>query len=656
MAGAAPQLEIRFRGRVIEHLGIDMYQSPVAAIAELVSNAWDADATDVRVTLPGNVRDENASIVIVDDGEGMTLRQCQDRYLNVGYDRRRDRGTERTPFGRPMMGRKGIGKFAGFGIARFVQVDTVSKETGERTVFRLDAEQLIGESAGYADSQPLKVDVLTYEGPSEERKNAHGTRITLEDLTLKVTPNSSRFRVSMARRFLLLERADQFKVWVNDEPIGEEEQVEKIEFSFPKAYREHNLKSPDGLTIEGEWGVEEISSGHVIRWRFVFYEQPISDEELVGVSVFSHYKLAQRPFLFNLTGGLGGQQGTHYISGRIEADFLDEQPKDLISTERQRVNWDVDESRPLLEWGQNRVRELLRHWQNLRAQGKVDAIRNRVRPFSQRLGRLEPHERRIVDKALNSLAKVPSLTQDQFADLAESTLQAWEGGRLKELIDDLAQAESMDAEKLVTILAESRVMSALHAAEHVKGQLNLITGLEERVRLRALELEVRDYIAENPWLISPEWETFRVERGIEGLVNEIAKVAYGGDWNARVDLVLSSGSQLLVIEFMRPGLKVDWDHLNRYERYVTKLRHATIARTSDFKLVSGLLVADKIDQSADVMGKIASLRKDGMDATDWAGLLRGARKQWQNYFDILYHRAPDDPRMQQLGSGRQATA
>lgn len=427
MTAGAPQLEIRFRGRVIEHLGIDMYQSPVAAIAELVSNAWDADATDVCVSLPANVKDAQAAIVIKDDGEGMTLKQCQERYLNVGCNRRRDRGSETTPLGRPMMGRKGIGKFAGFGIARFVEVDTVSKETGERTVFQLDADQLIGESHGYADSEPLRVDVLTYEKASLERAGDHGTTITLRDLTLKVTPNGGRFRTSMARRFLLLERADQFKVRVNDEPITDDENVEKIEFSFPKAYEEHNLKTPDGVEVDGEWGIEKLPSGQKIRWRFVFYEQPIADDELVGVSVFSHYKLAQRPFLFNLTGGLGGQQGTHYLSGRVEADFLDEQSRDLISTERQRVNWDVDESRPLLEWGQSRVRELLRHWQNLRARSKVDAIRSRVRPFSQRLSKLEPHERRIVDKALTSLAKVPSLTQDQFADLADSTLSAWEG-------------------------------------------------------------------------------------------------------------------------------------------------------------------------------------------------------------------------------------
>ncbi|GAA2659745.1 hypothetical protein GCM10010400_17500 [Streptomyces aculeolatus] len=644
----APQLEIRFRGRVIEHLGIDMYQSPVAAIAELVSNAWDADATIVNITLPDRASAPDAVITIGDDGEGMTLQQCQDRFLNVGYDRRKDRSSISTPSGRPMMGRKGIGKFAGFGIARFVEVDTTSKETGERTVFRLDARQLIDEGDGYVDSEPLKVHVKSHDAPRDDRRAKHGTTVTLSDLSLKATPNADRFRTSMARRFLLLERADQFTVRVNGERISEIDDVEKIEFSFPQDYEKHGLNAPAGLTIENGWGVEQLHDGNKIRWRFVFYKEPIGDEELAGVSVFSHYKLAQRPFLFNLTGGLGGQQGTHYLSGRVEADYLDEQKKDLISTERQRVNWDVEQSKPLLEWGQKRVQELLRTWKDLRAQGKVDAIRGRVRPFSQRLAQLERPERRIVDNALHSLAKVPSLTQDQFSDLAEGILTAWEGGRLKNLIDDLAQTESMDADKLVQILSDSQVMSALHAAERVKGQLNLISGLEERIRRQELELKVRDYIAQHPWLVSPQWETFQVERSIDGLSEEVARIAYGDSWNARVDLALSSGNQLLVIELMRPGLKIDWDHLNRYERYVTRLRNAITAGDSRFTMVSGLLVADKIDRNADVMTKVHALRSDDMDAKDWAGLLRGARSQWKDYFDILYRRAPGDARMMRL--------
>jgi hypothetical protein len=625
-----------------------MYQSPVAAIAELISNSWDADANLVTVSLPGTVAGAS-EITIQDDGDGMTLKECQDRYLNVGYNKRKDSGVDVTSTGRPMMGRKGIGKFAGFGIAGLVRVETISKITGERTVFELDAAQLIDGVDSYVQNDPMQVTVVEHEGPSESQRGNHGTTITLRSLTLKKTPNAAQFRVSMARRFLLMERADDFKVTVNGEEISDAVDAEKIEFSFPRDYDE--AQRPAGLQINDDWGLETLPNGHRVRWRFVFYKEPISDDELAGISVFSHHKLAQRPFFFNLSGGFGGQQGTSYLSGRVEAEFLDEQNKDLISTERQRVNWSTDESEPLLKWGQSRVKSLLRIWQGLRAEAKVQAMRDRIAPFSTRLNRLERPERKIVERALKSIARITSLSEEQFADLAQAMLGAWEGGRLKDLIDELASADSMDADQLLKILSESRVMSALHAAEHVKAQLNLITGLEERVQRRELENHVRDYIADNPWLISPRWETFRVERDVHGLMQEVAKEVYGKDWNARVDLVLASGSQLLIVEFMRPGLKIDWDHLGRYERYVIRLRNATAARFSEYRSVSGLLVADKLDKAQDVMDKLDKLRQDDMEATDWLGLLGRSKKQWEDYFDILYNRAPDDGRMQELAGG-----
>jgi len=390
---SAAKLHIKFHGRVIEHLGIDMYQSPVASIAELISNAWDADATQVRVTLPPHVK-SGAEVVIQDDGEGMTLAQCQDRYLKVGYNRRKDRNSEKTAGGRPVMGRKGIGKFAGFGIANVLEVETVSAETGERTIFRLDVERLTGTEDREVGDEGMEVDVLEYLPPDRSRKSLHGTRIRLQGLTLKQTTNADRFRASMARRFLLMERSDEFAVIVNDSPIAgmDETSVEGVQFDFPTDYRDDEI--PVGISVEDGWGIEALRNGAAIRWRFVFYRDPIRDDELAGVSIFSHHKIAQRPFFFELQGGMGGQQALYYLSGRVTAEYIDEQPKDLISTERQRINWESEEARLLLEWGQDRIRKLALIWKGRRAEVKIDALNQRLTPFSARLSKLEPFEQR----------------------------------------------------------------------------------------------------------------------------------------------------------------------------------------------------------------------------------------------------------------------
>ncbi|MFC3891622.1 ATP-binding protein [Lentzea rhizosphaerae] len=647
-------LHIEFHGRVIEHLGIDMYQSPVAAIAELISNAWDADATSVDIDLPKNIQ-TGAEIVIRDNGEGMTFNECQDRYLKVGYNRRKDRKSAVTnKNGRPVMGRKGIGKFAGFGIAGLVEVETVSEKTGEKTVFQLDVAKLTGEKDDYASSTPMPVSVVTYLPPDEDRKGDHGTKLTLRELTLKKTPNTEQFARSMARRFLLMDRADEFKVNVDGKSISDVEEVEKIEFDFPRDYKQGEL--PPNLTVKDGWGTEVLPDGNKIKWRFVFYKDTISDDDLAGISIFSHHKLSQRPFFFNLSGGIGGQQGMSYLSGRVEADFIDDQTQDLISTERQRISWQSETTLPLLNWGQSRVKSLLRRWQDRRAEVKVEAMNRRLTPFSTRLDKLDPPEKKIVRRALTAVARIAVLSDENFAHLADAILSAWEGGRLKGLIDKLSEASELDAEELVQILVESRVMNALHAAERVKAQLSLIEGLEERIRNRDLENAVRDYIAENPWMISPEWDTFRVEKSLSILTKEIAKESLdqGGEnngWNKRVDLLLSSGNQLLVVEFMRPGVTADWDHVSRFKRYVLTLRAAVLAnRGGDFREVSGLMVADRIDRNPAVESEVDSLKIQGLQATDWNGLLFRSKKQWEEYFQILVDRAPEDERMQNLAS------
>ena len=81
------ELTLNFHGRIIDHLGIQMYQSPVAAVAEIVSNAWDADAEQVDIELPTPPVAES-SLIVRDDGNGMTYDECNARFLEAGYDKR----------------------------------------------------------------------------------------------------------------------------------------------------------------------------------------------------------------------------------------------------------------------------------------------------------------------------------------------------------------------------------------------------------------------------------------------------------------------------------------------------------------------------------------------------------------------------------------
>src|SRR4051794_16507228 len=83
------QLKLRYAGWLVQQLGAQLYPSVTAAVAELISNAWDANAKNVWVTIPfDSWTRETATIEVVDDGEGMTHAEAQEKYLVVGRRRR----------------------------------------------------------------------------------------------------------------------------------------------------------------------------------------------------------------------------------------------------------------------------------------------------------------------------------------------------------------------------------------------------------------------------------------------------------------------------------------------------------------------------------------------------------------------------------------
>lgn len=644
--GQARDLELRFHGRIVDQLAGQTYQSPIAALAEMVANGWDADAEVVDVSLPTNL-DPGAEIVVLDDGVGMTFEEVQERYLEVGYNRRKDDPTATTERGRPLMGRKGIGKFAGFGIANRLTVDTVSRTTGERTRFTLDFDHLRGDSEEYVDREPTDIPEVEWWSETDGDEHPPGTRIELSSLKLNITPSSDSIRRSLARRFLLLERADEFSVNVDGEPISDEEEGGAVQFRYPMEWPDADR--PDGLTVTDDgWGEEQVA-GHMLRWQCVFYSDTIKDEELRGFAVFAHGKIAQSPFFFDFTGGAEGQQGQEYLSGKVEASFLDD-GTDIISIERQRIDWNDETAAAVLAWGQQRLKQLLALWNDRRTEDKIRLLDEKVARFSPRLEKLGERERGVIEGAIRKLAQVKSLTNDQFVSLGEATLTAWEAGRLRDLIRDVAGAVEMSEEDWLTILVEHKVLTALNTAEAVRAKKEVVDGLRARIEARELENAVRDFISENPWLIDPKWDTFKVESSLKKMVDAEAKNRFSDDMlDKRVDLVLGSGDQLLVLEFMRPGLKLDGDHIGRFDLYVNTLKkNAAANNAGQYQRVIGYIVADELVDDAAITEKIGEMAAYGKFALDWNTLLDGASRHFGEFFEALVERAPDDPRIKSL--------
>jgi HSP90 family molecular chaperone len=103
------------------------------ALTELVANAWDAGATEVKITIPTQAQD---IIRISDNGHGMTSSEFKRRWMMLGYKRIKHQGRDvEFPPGvdggeRLAYGRNGIGRHAMLCFADKYVVKTLS--TGQK--------------------------------------------------------------------------------------------------------------------------------------------------------------------------------------------------------------------------------------------------------------------------------------------------------------------------------------------------------------------------------------------------------------------------------------------------------------------------------------------------------------------------------------------
>ena len=109
---------------ILNHLGRNLYRSFITVLGEAISNAWDADARNVRITID---RDKGM-LIIEDDGHGMTEDDFQNKFLKIGYSKRKN-NVSATENGRPFIGRKGIGKLALLSCAKRITILTKTVNT-----------------------------------------------------------------------------------------------------------------------------------------------------------------------------------------------------------------------------------------------------------------------------------------------------------------------------------------------------------------------------------------------------------------------------------------------------------------------------------------------------------------------------------------------
>jgi len=171
------KLPFRPRARLLQLLGDQLIGTPRLAVFELVKNAYDADAESVSVTLKG-LRTDQPSIVVQDDGEGMTLETIRDIWLVPGHDHRdlQRKALRRTRLNRLPLGEKGLGRFAVHKLGDRIELVTRAKHNRECLV-NIDWAVLI-ERQFLSDAEV----VVQTRSPEVFKGTTTGTRLTITRL------------------------------------------------------------------------------------------------------------------------------------------------------------------------------------------------------------------------------------------------------------------------------------------------------------------------------------------------------------------------------------------------------------------------------------------------------------------------------------------
>lgn len=183
--------------KILELLGPSLYTNIYYIIAELIANAYDADAHNVYII------DNDNSITVEDDGKGMSYEGGDiSKYLNVARVSRHNTHDEKTDLGRRKMGRKGVGKLAALSVSENVLVKTVAN--GEKSGFILSRSVQEDRSLQALDDNEITFEKIKDCGTAivmlEPQYKLHATLDAIKRNLLKIFPLVSEdFKIHIIR-------------------------------------------------------------------------------------------------------------------------------------------------------------------------------------------------------------------------------------------------------------------------------------------------------------------------------------------------------------------------------------------------------------------------------------------------------------------------
>ncbi len=347
---------------VLNHLGRNLYRNIITVLGEAISNSWDADANNVWI----NIDKENNTMRIKDDGQGMSTEDFQNKFLKIGYSKRKN-GNYKSNSGRAFIGRKGIGKLALLSCAERIHIITKSINN-EAVGGIIDNSGLDKAITDDLSSQEYELESLKEKEYDEINDLKSGTIIFFETISNGIfnTIEYIQKAIALYFRFSLID--PNFNIFVNGTMVNES-MISDLADNTQFLWKFNRFKDPLFNTMNNVDETKSFTSSINIKGYIATVKKPSQlkirgTQEKVTIDLFVNGRLREKDILRHFP---TSRIVENYVYGQIHFDQLDSgNSKDIFTSSREGVISDDPTFNEMLKEVERFFVRIIDEWDDLR--------------------------------------------------------------------------------------------------------------------------------------------------------------------------------------------------------------------------------------------------------------------------------------------------
>lgn len=615
---------------------------PLAAISELIWNAYDADATEVEVILEtGNLTKLN-TIKITDNGAGIPFEKVEVFFQSLGGSwKKRDIKTEG---GRLIHGEKGQGRFKAFALGENVSWN--SHHSGK-------AFSITGNRANLKQFSISDVKPTSESGCTVKIDNIpHDFEIWSED----------GFDDQICNAFALqLYEDPKFQITYDGVKINARESIKNVK-SYP-------------ISITTDDGKQITANLEVIEWK-----KKVDRKLMLCLpGRFSFHQMA--PGIH-----ARGFEFTAYLTSEYFQTLTESNTESLVELDKV--------SNALLEVTKHQLKEHFRLLETERSRSKIQEWQNaKIYPYEGKANSpIEVNERQVFDVvALNLTDYSPDFEKTSTGHkklVLQLVKSAVENGpsSLKSILEKVVDLPKEKQDELADLLQKTSLVAVINAAKAVTDRLDFLRALQilifdPKSKKQLLERsQLHRILAQETWIFGEKYNLVNDDEDLTAVLrshlNLIDKdrdqlapkepVLDAQGKAAIVDLMLScrlptatdDERKHLVIELKRPAQSINEDVINQIKKYAKavafddRFQHSSVEW--DFVAISNKFTKDaelEARQSGKPKGLVLELDdpiKIRVWAKTWGEIIQEAEGRLTFYKRRLEYQAGDEEALRYL--------